>query len=275
VLAKYAEAIDRNWDGAIANEDPEFLHRLRVAIRRTRATLASAKGVIGKRDRRWFQRRFARLATATSAARDLDVAVVDWPGRIELLDPATRDALSPVHDVLLTRQRLAHDALNHELSRPRTRRLIRRWRSWLTQKPRHGRRADAAIGEVVARQRKKLTARLTSLERVDSVEARHALRKNAKRLRYIVDGFASLFEDDERDALIDRLVRMQDELGRGRDAVVQADIVRSILAELPANDETAGAGDALIRSLVSSEAANTPPRPPGQDAPPTLTPWNT
>ena len=35
-----------NWDGTVADIDPEFLHDLRVAVRRTRVVLANAARVL-------------------------------------------------------------------------------------------------------------------------------------------------------------------------------------------------------------------------------------
>ena len=199
VLAKYADAIEDNCDGAVANQDSEYLHRLRVAIRKTRATLAASKGVIDEKDRRWARRGFQRLADSTSVARDYDVAVIDWPAGVEALDSATRDALAPVHDVLMALTSSAHEQLNSELSGPRTKRFLKRWRRWLAKKPkRRARRAGAPVGTAIDKQRRRLEARMEQLAGVDSVEARHALRKTGKRLRYIVDGFGSLFDDAER-----------------------------------------------------------------------------
>ena len=251
VLARYTDAIDANWDGTLAGVDPEFLHRLRVAIRRTRTTLATTKGVIDAKQRRTFARSLRRIAVATNDARDYDVAVLDWPARVAQLGEESRVALAPIEDELLARRQAAHVLLNRELNRRRTRRFVKTWRRWLAQEPkRHGRRSGVTVGKTIERLHRKLAARIARLEGVDSAEARHDLRKNVKRLRYVVDGFAALYDDDDRKALLDRLVAMQDDLGRGRDAMMQAQLVRSISAELPATAETQRAVGELVAGLV-------------------------
>ena len=46
VLANLRDALLANWDGTVADIDPEFLHDLRVAVRRTRVVLANAAKVL-------------------------------------------------------------------------------------------------------------------------------------------------------------------------------------------------------------------------------------
>ena len=46
MLANLRDAMLANWDGTVADIDPEFLHDLRVAVRRTRVVLANAGRVL-------------------------------------------------------------------------------------------------------------------------------------------------------------------------------------------------------------------------------------
>ena len=50
VLANLAITIRANWQGTIDQSDTEFLHDLRIAVRRTRTVLGEAKGVLGHAD---------------------------------------------------------------------------------------------------------------------------------------------------------------------------------------------------------------------------------
>src|SRR5204862_1088867 len=85
-LANFADAIARNRDGAIAAIDTEFLHDLRVAVRRSRSLLRHAGGVVPEELRDCFAPELAWLQGATSDARDFDVWSLE-------LDPG--DALLP------------------------------------------------------------------------------------------------------------------------------------------------------------------------------------
>ena len=66
-------------DGTVDDLDAEFLHELRVAVRRTRSVLGEAKGVLPEDVRTRFGAELKSLARASPPiARDLDVYVLGW-----------------------------------------------------------------------------------------------------------------------------------------------------------------------------------------------------
>ena len=52
VLANLADTIVANWQGTVDQVDPEFLHDLRVAVRRTRTVVSPGQEGAAARDRR-------------------------------------------------------------------------------------------------------------------------------------------------------------------------------------------------------------------------------
>jgi CHAD domain-containing protein len=66
-------------------------------------------------------------------------------------------------------------------------------------------------------------------ERMPQAE-RHRVRIGAKRLRYVAEGFASLYRKKRMEAYLAALSRLQDDLGRANDAAV----AERLLAELAA-----------------------------------------
>ena len=79
VLANLRDAMLANWDGTVADIDPEFLHDLRVAVRRTRVVLANAGRVLPEDVRQRAREDFAWLGGISGTARDLDVYQIEWP----------------------------------------------------------------------------------------------------------------------------------------------------------------------------------------------------
>ncbi len=79
VLANLRDAMLANWDGTVADIDPEFLHDLRVAVRRTRVVLANAGRVLPDDVRQRAREDFGWLGGISGAARDLDVYQIEWP----------------------------------------------------------------------------------------------------------------------------------------------------------------------------------------------------
>ena len=67
------DTITRNIAGVLADNNPEFLHDLRVAISRTRFGLSLAKQVLPDSVSKRFSRVIRRLGALTGTARDLDV----------------------------------------------------------------------------------------------------------------------------------------------------------------------------------------------------------
>ncbi|HEY6000990.1 MAG TPA: CHAD domain-containing protein, partial [bacterium] len=77
--------LEANLPGVRADTDPEFLHDVRVAVRRTRSALGQLKGVLPPATAARFAAAFAGLQELTGPARDLDVYVLELPALGRLL----------------------------------------------------------------------------------------------------------------------------------------------------------------------------------------------
>ena len=95
-----------NWPGTIEQLDPEFLHDLRVAVRRTRSVLREGKKVLPPAIVERAEERFGWLGTLTGPARDLDVHLINWATDTDPLTDEVVAALEPVHALLDPAQRV-------------------------------------------------------------------------------------------------------------------------------------------------------------------------
>lgn len=227
VLLHLADTIDANWEGAVDDVDPEFLHDLRVAVRRTRSVLAEAKGVLPKEVRATYRAAFKWMGDTTSPPRDLDVHVLEWDGYLAPLPAGAANALAPVLDHLSKRRQAAHADLARALRSGRARDLRTGWRTWLEDPPagqRPGGHADDPVGEVVAARIASAQAALLAagraIDETSPAEDLHELRKDAKKLRYLLECFGGLLDKDLRKAFVARLKALQDNLGEHQDAEV-------------------------------------------------------
>ena len=75
-------------------------------------------------------------------------------------------------------------------------------------------------------------------------ERLHDLRKDAKKLRYLIECFGSLFEGSSRKRFVQRLKALQDNLGEHQDAEVHTAQLRDLAGELHAT--SAVDADALL-----------------------------
>ncbi len=85
-------------------------------------------------------------------------------------------------------------------------------------------------------------------------EKLHALRIECKKLRYLLEFFASLFPPKKVDRLIRQLKQLQDNLGEFTDLTVQQASLLHIAGELPIDDPQTKRALVAIGALVESLA---------------------
>src|SRR6201986_3253667 len=100
VLRRLLGVIGGNTEGAISGEDPEHLHQLRIAVRRSRTVQRQLKTVFPPTDLPGFRSEFRWLQQATGPARGLDVYLEELESLRELLPEAMRGDLDPLVPVL-------------------------------------------------------------------------------------------------------------------------------------------------------------------------------
>jgi CHAD domain-containing protein len=244
VLADLTDTIAQNWQGTVGRDDPEFLHDLRVAARRSRAVLANAGRVIPDEVRRRAREGFARLSDLTGPPRDLDVYLLGWDAYTAPLGADVAADLAPMRHLLVSRQDAAYETLTTWMRSDEARGLLDDWRGWLTG-PLPGGLPDRAhhpLGPQVATRIER--AQTTLLDEGRAItptspdERLHDLRKDAKKLRYLLECFGSLLDPQPGGKLVKRLKALQENLGEHQDAAVHATDLRAV-----AHDLHAGVGD--------------------------------
>lgn len=238
VLANLADAVEANWQGTVDDLDPEFLHDLRVVVRRTRSVLAEGKNVLPAAVRDTYREGFGWLGSATGRARDLDVYVIEWADYVGALGRQGAAALEPVLDHITRQRHSEHATLARTLRSSRYRDLMSGWRSWLEEPTIEGigRHADQPVGRVAAALTKRAQARLLargrSIAPETPAEELHELRKDAKKLRYLLECFGSVYSSRARKEFVQRLKSLQDNLGEHQDTEVHVGELRAISGDL-------------------------------------------
>ena len=245
VLANLATTITANWQGTIDQSDTKFLHELRIAIRRTRTVLAGAKHVLPAAILEPTRDEFAWLADLTSPPRDLDVYLLEWSSYTEPLGSAVAASLEPVRGLLEQQRTDRHIELERGLRSERAASLMSAWQAWLAEPVGDAlpRRARRPLGPLVAKRIAR--AHDTVLERGRLIgpdapaEQVHDLRKDAKKLRYLLECFGSLLPKRARKRYVKRLEALQDNLGAHQDAEVHTHMLRAVATELHENGASA------------------------------------
>ncbi|MGZ8245987.1 CHAD domain-containing protein [Methylomagnum sp.] len=239
VLRHLLRTLQINEADTKAETDTEFLHDFRVAVRRTRSALGQLKQVFPDRTTQRYAKGFAALGRITSEPRDMDVYLLDFDHYAADLPEPLRGPLEPLREMLRQRAESSHARLNRYLGSAAYRRLIRSWEIFLdTPPPRRPKSARALlpIHGLASRRIWKLYRRVlregADITPASPPESIHELRKTAKKLRYLMEFFRSLYPPDKIGPLVKILKGLQDHLGEYQDVHVQIIHLRQFSAEL-------------------------------------------
>jgi triphosphatase len=235
-----------NHNGLLVGEDVEYVHQMRVAMRRLRSALGlfakiapAIRDVALSGEIRW-------LAGELGEARDWDVFVTETLPPI--LSHAPDDpALLKLHGKARVIGNASRENARRAANSPRYQKLLLRLGAWLS---RAAWRAMSSKGQLkmldqpildtsaklLEKRHKQLLERGENLAELSTLE-RHAVRIAGKKLRYAAEFLAHLYPGTETQAYLKAQSKLQDVLGVLNDHAV----TRRLLGEL----EGKGKPDAL------------------------------
>ena len=255
-------------DGVRANEDPEPLHDLRVATRRTRSALAQIRSVFPEPEVADYKTRFAWLQEVTGPVRDLDVYLLGFEADRQCLPAPLWPHLEPLRVELSHRYEAERQRLLTALDSDTFARLIEDWHTFLDIPdtalqpgqviPVNAQRPIKTVADAQIRRLAKRVRREGRAIRADSPpEALHALRKHCKKLRYLMEFFQLLYPPRDIRRLIDLLKTLLDQLGHFQDLSVQTRYLTELARHLRETEqveiETLLAMGALIGHLLERQ----------------------
>lgn len=232
------EQLQQNYAGALAHDDPEYIHQMRVATRRLRAALRLFGPLLPKGFAEPILPALHELMQVLGRARDLDVLLTE--------------IAEPVLAALPDEPRLA--ALVGIITERGF--DVRQQALRLLQSPAYGHRTLTLLGTLyglkvgagetaagghrvigfaenrLRRLRKKVLA-LAAAARVDDPPSLHALRIGIKRLRYALEFFAPLAPPKSMRRLLAQLVSLQDSLGQINDLANAGELLMSCADDDP------------------------------------------
>jgi CHAD domain-containing protein len=229
VLLRLLDTLEANVGGTIRDLDPEFLHDLRISVRRTRAALKLAGDVLPASLPRRFRPQFKWLGDLTTPTRDLDVYLLGFPAMASGLTGAVPEELEPLREHL-TRQRAAERRqLVAGLRSARFTSLTAGWRSALggLTAPARGPAVRDFAAARITRTYRSVLAQGGAITPASPPETLHDLRKRCKELRYLLEFFASLHDPATHQRVLKDLKGLQDCLGEFQDGQVQQQEIRA------------------------------------------------
>lgn len=239
IMLDLLATLEGNIDGSAEDIDSEYLHDLRVAVRRTRSALTQIKGVFPPEVVERYKQRFAWIGQITGPTRDLHVYLLKFEDYRDSLPAAYRDALDPFHRYLEQHQISEHRKLRRALGSVKFKTILSEWRALMesapedaAEAPNAGRTIKALADERIHKMAKRVLREGRAIDDDSPAEDLHELRKSCKKLRYLMEFFQSLYPKKDIGSLIKAIKVLLDNLGDFQDLEVQALKLEGMAEEL-------------------------------------------
>ena len=264
LLLRQLDTLEQNVDGVLRDIDTEFLHDLRVAVRRTRSAIKLLAEVLPEDVAAHYGAEFKWLGDLTTPTRDLDVHLLGFDATAGQLRAAAPADLEPFRLFLHHRRAREFRRLAAALRGPRFRALAQDWRKVLLElrdasaRPGAGRRrrrplaAAALATATTGKAFRRIVSQGRAITAESAPESLHNLRKRAKELRYLLEFFAPLHDPHAYRKVVGDLKSLQDCLGDFQDSQVQREELQALAAQMLA----AGAAPAATLLAMGEIAAN-------------------
>ncbi|MBZ4202801.1 MAG: CHAD domain-containing protein [Methylovulum sp.] len=224
--------------GVINDINETFLHEYRIGIRKTRVLLSELKWLLPNTSHLKFSAFFNWLNKITGPKRDIDVFIINLLSLETLLPKALHDEFLPLQAHLVATQQTLHQALKEELQGAAYNTKLAEWEFFLNhelaEQSQLGKNhtlkhtADLTLKKALNR----LIIKGDAITSASTPEALHSLRKNCKKLRYLIEFFQTLYSEKKTTNFIQHLKALQDTLGMLHDAHVQREHLLSFSEEL-------------------------------------------
>lgn len=237
LLVEQLRELERHDPGVRLRDDPEDLHRFRVATRRTRAVIRATRPLLGETlaplgaELKW-------LAGVLGPARDLDVLLDSLRAIASTLgedEPAAEAIVAALEE---EREQL-HDAVLEALADERYLQLLGAFAAAIASLPELD--APEGLRSLAAAELRKLAKAAKKLDAVPADDELHRLRIRAKRARYAAELVAVGDHSKSLGRYLSALKSLQDVIGQHQDAVVAEARIRQV-----ARAKTAVAAGRLI-----------------------------
>jgi CHAD domain-containing protein len=231
------QTMQLHLDGCIEGKDPIHLHDLRVANRRTRAALIEFKKLLPEDIRQRYQQDFHWIHLATGEVRDLDVILSHYPSLKKEIPKAWRPHLNPVRLLAEKKRMIAQVELSGILQSGRVNEILKSWADLLaggiTDKTPLSLEDAREYGCLwIVKRYRQLQKDGQNLSKNTPAEVYHDYRILVKKLRYMMEFFSPMMDQDQFEKICSNLKTVQDTFGLFQDTEIQILNLRKLAEEL-------------------------------------------
>ena len=247
----------KNEQGVVDDRDTEFLHDLRVAVRRTRSGLALIKDVLAPEVSDHFKKEFRYIGQITGPVRDLDVYLLSEEAYKARLPDRLQEGLGYFFEDIAAKRKQEQRKLVRSLRAPRYAKILADWEQALDPEVElvAGKNAEVPIGtlagKIIHKRFRRVLRDGKKIHPETPDSELHRLRIECKKLRYSLEFFASLYDPRQMKQLIGQLKKLQNNLGDFNDLSVQQDMLADYLSHVRPGSKKAMELSASIGGLMT------------------------
>jgi CHAD domain-containing protein len=252
-----AEVMQQNEEGVKSDIDTEFLHDFRISVRRTRSALGQIRKVLPQEVTDRFRNDFAYIGQSTNHLRDLDVYLLRKGQYHDLLPKDLRKGINPFFQHIASERTKERTRVIRFLNSTRYAEIMTEWKRYLEDQEEEPESKNAAkpiiklARKVIRKKYDQILRQGKAIKASSPDEALHELRLTCKKLRYLLEIFSSLFPRKKINRLINQLKKLQDNLGRFNDLIIQQDRLKEYLDQVDPHSARALDIAAAIGGLVA------------------------
>ena len=238
-LAKLLQTIEAQMDGVEKSEDIEYVHKMRVTSRRIRAAMPLFRECFPKKRYKKWLNEIKKVTQFLGTARDLDVQIAvinDYIKQLQLTEPKTgMDALLERH--VKQRTDLQSNVINglQELKKSS---VLQQIASYCEQIIKETTSTSFNLCDVREKAFWQISSKLDEflaledyVHKENEILKHHEMRIRAKWLRYTMEAFAPLYEDELSEE-IEMMKNFQDTLGEMHDCDVWIERIPKFISEI-------------------------------------------
>lgn len=249
MIAACLAHVQSNVPGALLKLDEEYLHQVRVGLRRLRVVLAIAQRYRDDAELTALREQVTHLCVELGRSRDWDVFVTQTLAPICARLPE-HEGLREILSASERMRRKRHMGMENSLSSPEFQRLLLRFGAWMHGDHWNGAdmKPEQLAVNTLAKRSKQVLGHAKDMIGEDAAQL-HALRIACKKLRYSSEMFGGLFGESGCKAYIAALAELQDVLGILNDIAVAHRLLNEL--DNPTRHDTL----ALIRGWMEHDYA--------------------
>lgn len=240
VRAMAMEMIDQanlHIDGIVADIDTVFLHQFRVSVRRLRSLISLLKKSLPASSVEIIAPQLSAIAGQTGRLRDLDVFLLDKQHYRAMLPDIHEAGLDELFALVEKQRQQEKTRVARYFSASRYVRDISTCESELLQEPVFStpmsRKPVLSVAKsLLIKRYRKIETMSADLDSKSDDEDVHDIRKEFKKLRYLIEFFIELLPRKRTARLVNRLKKLQVTLGEFNDYCVQIEFLQGF-----SNDE--------------------------------------